>query len=213
MNYLLIIFLWGSYFILHSYLISIRFTDLMMRLLKSYYAFYRLFYVIISIVLLLPVLNYTNALKSEVIITYTQPWLSIRYFCMLASLIIFLKAFIFDYDVLSFFGIRQISEFKTKKSLNQKDEIMQKGLLGLVRHPMYFAVLLYFWSQTFRLTDILVNSLITVYIIVGTILEEKKLILEFGDAYIKYQKEVPMLIPFTKSRKLKINRNKPNHEI
>jgi protein-S-isoprenylcysteine O-methyltransferase Ste14 len=32
----------------------------------------------------------------------------------------------------------------------------------------------------------------------GTILEEKKLVLEFGDTYVKYQQEVPMLIPFTK---------------
>ena len=48
--------------------------------------------------------------------------------------------------------------------------------------------------------DIVVNMVLTAYIIVGTILEEKKLVLEFGDTYIKYQKEVPMLIPFTKSR-------------
>ena len=38
----------------------------------------------------------------------------------------------------------------------------------------------------------------TVYIIIGTKLEEKKLVLEFGETYIKYQTEVPMLIPFTK---------------
>jgi protein-S-isoprenylcysteine O-methyltransferase Ste14 len=42
---------------------------------------------------------------------------------------------------------------------------------------------------------------LTVYIIIGTKLEEKKLVLEFGEAYIKYQKEVPMLIPFTKVEK------------
>ena len=28
--------------------------------------------------------------------------------------------------------------------------------------------------------------------------EEKKLVLEFGDTYLKYQQEVPMLIPFTR---------------
>jgi len=32
------------------------------------------------------------------------------------------------------------------------------------------------------------------------ILEERKLVIEFGDSYIRYQKEVPMLIPFTKWR-------------
>jgi methanethiol S-methyltransferase len=44
---------------------------------------------------------------------------------------------------------------------------------------------------------------LTVYVIIGTLFEEKKLVLEIGDYYIKYQLEVPMLIPFTK--KLKSN--------
>lgn len=46
--------------------------------------------------------------------------------------------------------------------------------------------------------DIVINTVLTIYIIIGTKLEERKLILEFGDAYINYQVEVPMLIPFTK---------------
>jgi protein-S-isoprenylcysteine O-methyltransferase Ste14 len=48
--------------------------------------------------------------------------------------------------------------------------------------------------------DIIVNTLLTIYIIIGTILEERKLVLEFGEAYVKYQKEVPMLIPFSKKK-------------
>ena len=42
MKYLLIALMWIGYCSLHSYLISIRFTNLMTRLLKNYYAFYRL---------------------------------------------------------------------------------------------------------------------------------------------------------------------------
>jgi len=75
---------------------------------------------------------------------------------------------------------------------------MKNGLLGIVRHPMYFAVIIYLWCQTFRLSDVLVNAVLTVYVIIGTILEERKLVLEFGDPYVQYQKEVPMLIPFVK---------------
>ena len=76
--------------------------------------------------------------------------------------------------------------------------IKQKGLLGVVRHPMYLALIIYLWMQTFRVVDIIVNIILTIYVIIGTILEEKKLILEFGEAYKQYQKKVPMLIPFTK---------------
>jgi protein-S-isoprenylcysteine O-methyltransferase Ste14 len=66
---------------------------------------------------------------------------------------------------------------------------------------MYFAVIIFLWCQTFRWSDVVVNLVLTAYVIIGTILEEKKLVLEFGESYIKYQKEVPMLIPFTKLNK------------
>lgn len=64
---------------------------------------------------------------------------------------------------------------------------------------MYLALIIYLWGQTFRLDDIVVNIVLTIYIIIGIKLEEKKLVLEFGDTYVKYQQEVPMLIPFTKN--------------
>jgi len=197
MKYFLIALIWTGYCALHSYLISIRFTKLMMRGLKSYYAFYRLFYVLISIVLLFPVFYYTSQLASEVIFNYHPPWSIFRYVLLIGSLLIFLKAFIVDYDYLSFLGIRQILNFR-KKTVYPEDGIKKRGLLGIVRHPMYSAVILFLWCQTFRLSDIVVNAVLTAYIIIGTMLEERKLVMEFGASYIQYQKEVPMLIPFTK---------------
>ena len=68
----------------------------------------------------------------------------------------------------------------------------------MMRHPMYFALIIYLWFQTTKLADIVVNIVLTVYVIIGTILEEKKLVLEFGESYIQYQNEVPMIIPFIK---------------
>jgi protein-S-isoprenylcysteine O-methyltransferase Ste14 len=86
---------------------------------------------------------------------------------------------------------------KTKK-INPPEELKRSGLLGVVRHPMYFALIVFLWCNTFTVTGIIVNIVLTIYIIIGTILEERKLVLEFGDTYVKYQQEVPMLIPFTK---------------
>jgi methanethiol S-methyltransferase len=197
MNYLLIALIWTGYCALHSYLISIRLTKWIMQILKNYYAFYRLFYIIISIVLFIPALQYSKQLESEIIIVYNPPWSIFRYILMICSLLIFFKAFFFDYDALSFFGIRQILHFK-KQPENQSNEIKKNGLLGIVRHPMYLALIIYLWCQTSRLSEIVANSVLTIYIIIGTILEERKLVLEFGDSYIRYKKEVPMLIPFIK---------------
>jgi protein-S-isoprenylcysteine O-methyltransferase Ste14 len=71
-------------------------------------------------------------------------------------------------------------------------------LLGIVRHPLYLGVIIFIWCNMFSTTDLVINSVLTVYIFIGTLLEEKKLILEFGDSYIQYKKEVPMIVPFLK---------------
>jgi protein-S-isoprenylcysteine O-methyltransferase Ste14 len=198
MKYLLIVFLWAAYCSLHSFLITIRFTKLMTRLFKNYYAFYRLFYVMLSIVLLIPLIKYTGHTDNIILITYPMPLNIVRYILIFGSLIMFLWAFFFNYDFLSFFGIRQILNFG--KENNSSKDIKKNGLLGIIRHPMYLALIIYLWCQIFTVMDLVINTLLTIYIIIGTFLEEKKLVLEFGDSYIKYQQEVPMLIPFTKPR-------------
>jgi methanethiol S-methyltransferase len=198
MKYLILSSIWVGYCFLHSFLISIRFTNFLTRVLKNYYAFYRLFYVLISLVLLVWVINIPTQLDNEIVITNVPPWSIIRQVLTWGSLLMFFWAFFFNYDSLSFFGIRQMLNFGKVKQINPSEEIKKNGLLALTRHPMYLALIIYLWCQTFSMADIVVNSILTIYVIIGTLLEEKKLILEFGDAYRKYQQEVPMLIPFTK---------------
>ncbi len=79
MEYLLAALMWIGYYALHSYLISIRFTNFMTRLLKNHYAFYRLVYVIISFVLLVPLIRFTAQLNDPVIVTYGFPLSIVRY--------------------------------------------------------------------------------------------------------------------------------------
>jgi protein-S-isoprenylcysteine O-methyltransferase Ste14 len=200
MKYIILSLIWAGYCALHSFLISIRFTNILTRLLKNYYAFYRLFYVLFSFVTLVLVINYTSTIDNEIIITYAQPWSIIRYTLMYGALLMFFWAFFLNYDSLSFFGIRQIMQFEKEKNINRSEGLKKNGLLGITRHPMYLALIIYLLSQNFKISDIVVNIILIVYVFIGTKLEEKKLVLEFGDTYIKYQQEVPMLIPFTKRK-------------
>lgn len=78
-------------------------------------------------------------------------------------------------------------------------EIKKNGLLGIIRHPMYLALIIVLWCQIFTLSDIIVCTILTIYILIATRLEENKLVLEFGDTYVKYQQEVPMFISFSKN--------------
>jgi len=197
MGYLLIASLWIAYCLLHSFLISTSFTNLLTSILKNYYAFYRIFFVSLSVALLIPLIRYTDQFDTNIIITYSPPWNIVRNILLLGSLAMFFWAFFFDYDSLSFFGIRQILNFGKETKKGHSNDLKKSGLLGVVRHPMYFALIVALWCDTFTVSGIIVNIILTLYVIIGTILEEKKLVLEFGDAYIKYQQEVPMLIPFT----------------
>ncbi len=71
-----------------------------------------------------------------------------------------------------------------------------RGPYRWVRHPLYLFMILMIWSCPDLTSDrLLFNGLWTVWIVIGSILEERDLVLEFGDAYREYQRKVPMLIP------------------
>lgn len=192
--------IWAAYCAIHSYLISIRFTEIMKQWLKDYYAFYRLFYVIISFIILIPVVHYTHLWASPDFISYGFIINIIRYSLMAVAVFIFIKAFLIDYDILTFAGIRQMLQFRKPVKQGQGD-IKKTGLLGIVRHPLYLGVILFIWCNTFSITDMVINSVLTAYIFIGTLLEERKLILEFGESYIQYKKEVPMIIPWKRKKR------------
>jgi protein-S-isoprenylcysteine O-methyltransferase Ste14 len=42
--------------------------------------------------------------------------------------------------------------------------------------------------------------LLTIYLVIGAKLEEKRLLEEFGDDYRAYQAQVPMLLPFPRRK-------------
>ena len=71
-----------------------------------------------------------------------------------------------------------------------------RGPYRWVRHPLYLFTILIIWSCPNPTADRLVfNGLWMVWIVIGSILEERDLVMQFGDAYREYQRRVPMLIP------------------
>lgn len=72
-----------------------------------------------------------------------------------------------------------------------------RGPYQWVRHPLYFFTLILIWSNPDITPDrLLFNVLFTGWIVVGTRLEERDLVAEFGEHYRAYQRRVPMLIPY-----------------
>ena len=76
------------------------------------------------------------------------------------------------------------------------------GAYRVVRHPLYLFMLLLIWSTPRFPTDqLLFNGLWTLWIVMGTKLEERDLVADFGETYRRYQRSVPMLIPCPRPRR------------
>jgi protein-S-isoprenylcysteine O-methyltransferase Ste14 len=86
------------------------------------------------------------------------------------------------------------------------DRLQVHGPYRLVRHPLMTGLLLSFWcSSTFTVGHLLWAAGLTGYIVLGTLLEERDLIVRFGAAYRAYAAQVPAFFPsllsnFTQAR-------------
>lgn len=114
--------------------------------------------------------------------------------------IVLLSTFMINHFEL--FGLAQIfNNLKNRQTPNPK--FQTNFLYKIVRHPIMLGFLIAFWA-TPRMTvgHLLFTIVTTLYILIAVkYLEEKDLKKAIGEKYETYQKEVPMLIPFTKRKK------------
>ena len=69
--------------------------------------------------------------------------------------------------------------------------LVTAGILGRLRHPWYLAALLLLWCRDLAARDLLSAVLLSGYLWLGSVLEERRLAAEFGDAYRRYRASVP----------------------
>ena len=93
-------------------------------------------------------------------------------------------------------GVKVVSRhMRGKESVQMPLKV--RGAYQWMRHPLYFFSLIMFWSCPVLTADrLLFNLMWTIWVITGTVLEERDLVREFGGQYQEYQKKVPMLIPY-----------------
>lgn len=193
MKYLFLALAWTAYCALHSAMISETATGFLERRLGASFRFYRLFFNTVSLVLLVPVVWYSRTLEGEPVVRWEGAWRAARY-ALVAVGGLLLVAGGRHYRLRRFLGLSQLRG-RSPGGLATGGGIDSTGILGLVRHPWYTAVLLLLWARDLDVARLVVNGVLTVYIVVGTLLEERKLIHEFGDAYRAYQEKVSMFVP------------------
>lgn len=85
--------------------------------------------------------------------------------------------------------------------------LVTTGPYRLCRHPMVFGTICLYGSISLYLNSlhdfVVVAAVIPLFILFLRFSEEKRLLRDFGEAYVVYQKSVPMIVPFTKFKKKK----------
>lgn len=99
------------------------------------------------------------------------------------------------YDLLDFAGVRQLVEDSRPATQDTLGDLSTRGVHGLVRHPWYLATLLLLWGRDLDAAGLVTSGVLTAYVVVGTLLEERKLAAELGLRWQRYRERVPMLLP------------------
>jgi methanethiol S-methyltransferase len=197
MSYSALIVLWSIWCFIHSGMITLTFSSYIKVRLSRYYRFYRLFFNLVALATLIPLILYSITLKGPVIFQWQGPMIVVQFFLLAIAMVLFIAGAL-KYDMLQFIGLRQIISGETSLSLSKSGEINSTGILSLTRHPWYLGAIIFIWVdyRVMYISTLMVNILMTIYLIVGTLLEERKLIIEFGNHYRDYSRKVSMLFPF-----------------
>lgn len=184
--------LWCS---LHSALISISVTEWVKNRIGDGFRYYRLFYNALSILTLIPLVYYSNTIRQAPVLRWEGPLAILQLLLLAASIYLFIAGGR-HYSWAQFWGISQISARRSNGALATDGKIVVSGIHKIIRHPWYLGGILIVWTQDLSVSTILINLVTSIYFIIGSILEERKLLIEFGDRYREYQQKVPMLIPW-----------------
>jgi len=180
------------FFIQHSGMIRASFRNRLSSVIPRYY-FSAIYSIVSGIVLIVVVLLWQT---SRTVLFQIQGPLQLlpRAICLLG-----IAGFIWGVRALGTFdpfGRISIVAHIRRKQLRSTNLVV-RGPYFWVRHPLYFFMLVIIWSVPGVNSDrLLFNVVWTFWIVIGSYLEEKDLVAEFGEKYRFYQKTVPMLLPW-----------------
>ena len=199
MRFVWLVIIWITWCALHSVLISLAVTDRLRRRFPIGFRYYRFLYNLFAVVTLLPVMFYSFTLKGQPLITWGS-LLRIVPILLGGAALFFFAAGGKRYDFLQFLGIRQLKQETTCSVLTEDCTLDTGGVLSIVRHPWYSAGMLIVWARPLDVAAIVTNLVVCGYFVVGAILEERKLKVQFGSQYADYRRRVSMFFPIKWAR-------------
>jgi protein-S-isoprenylcysteine O-methyltransferase Ste14 len=188
-----ILLIGAAFGVLHSLLASNRIKNLASRIFSGIFPrHYRLFFSVMAAVSSLAYFGAVLLFPDQPLYRIRPPWLYLTLILQLAAGIAFIAA-LFQNSLLGFSGLASL----LKKEVSREERLTTSGFYRYTRHPLYLFALIMLWLLPVVTWNILALAIgVTVYTLIGSLLEERRLAQQFGQEYLDYQKRTPWLIPF-----------------
>lgn len=183
---------WLGYFLLHSLLASLAVKQWVERHRPDWMPAYRLIFNATAVLLVLPLIWYTYTIPSTPLWYWSGPWRWLMDGLAIVALLGFLWTSRY-YQSGEFIGTRQWRERETR--VEDQEHLQLSPAHRRVRHPWYFFGLVLMWTRDMNTAMLVTVGMASLYFLLGSRLEEKKLLRYHGEAYARYRRQVPGLVP------------------
>jgi len=183
---------WAAYFVIHSLAASLRAKQWLAARWPRLMPAYRLLFNLQSVVLVLPLLWLTYRWPGPPLWQWEGAWRWLTDGAALCAALLFAWS-LTVYDGGRFVGLQQWRSGEL--SVGDSERLKLSILHRYVRHPWYALGLVVVWTRSMDAAMLVAAAAITIYLVVGSRLEERKLLAFHGEAYRRYMERVPGLIP------------------
>jgi protein-S-isoprenylcysteine O-methyltransferase Ste14 len=178
----------------HSWFVSHTWRNLVRRHFPRYHVFSRLVYVIFSLLSLGVLMSWIRTLPEVTLFAWPGWWTWVRWLCLSEAVFLFWLG-TRSYDNRSFLGLTQALDYLAGRP-TRESPFRAAGILAVVRHPWYTGTLiLLIFCLPFTDVNLVWRAVFLIYTLVGTELEERKLLHDFGAGYADYRARVPRFFP------------------
>lgn len=189
-SYSLLILLWILFGLIHSILASATVKRVVMQIMGTGYKYYRPIYSLIATITLIILVHYHFTCVDTILWRPRVIEKIIATLCILSGFAIM--------AICTWKYFLDLSGVGVLLGIENPIGLQETGMHAYVRHPLYSGTILFVWGifLGYPYWNNLISCIcLTLYTVIGMYFEEKKLVIEYGEAYQNYQARVPALMP------------------
>jgi len=192
---LILVGIWTTVWcIFHSFFVSHRWRNLVCRHFPRYHVFNRLVYVVFSTMSLGVLMFWIRTLPTVTLFDWPGWWTWVRWLGISEAMFLFWLG-TRSYNNRSFLGLTQAMDY-LRGNPTREPPFRTTGILAVIRHPWYTGTLIFLvFCLPYTNVNLVWRAVFLAYTVIGTELEERKLLKELGTAYADYRHRAPRFFP------------------